>query len=101
MAERDTVTSAYERHLDELEFTRRMHAAPVSGAVWAVIAGMIVGALVGSDEMRTWAFNLPLWMPFRDYVFLAADAWHELMLSIGTADVFPAIRDAFREFQYL
>ena len=77
-----------------------MHAVPLSRAILLVVTGMIVGAVVGSDELRTWSFNLPLWLgPVRDVAFIAADGWHQAMAAIGATEFFTTIRDWFRDFQ--
>ena len=102
MSHPSELSRTYRRHFDELDFTRRMHAVSLSRAMLLVVTGMIFGAVVGSDELRTWSFNLPLWMgPARDVAFIAADGWHQAMTAVGATEFFAAIRDWFRSFQVI
>ncbi|MCB9960044.1 MAG: hypothetical protein H6843_15710 [Rhodospirillaceae bacterium] len=92
--------SAYHRHLAEVEFARHMHSVPLRAAIRAVLAGTVVGLLVGSDELRTWSTYLPVEYGIRDFAYAATTWWHGQMQALGTAEVFPWIREQFRAFQY-
>jgi hypothetical protein len=92
----------YRRHAGELDAGAHMHAAPLSGAARMIAAGALVGAIFGSDILFTWAFNLPLWLgPVREITVEGARSWHEAMQAVGVTEVHSALRNAFREFQYL
>ena len=102
MAAEGTSDTPYRRHTAELDAGAHMHAVPLAAAAQLVVAGTLVGAAFGSDILFTWAFNLPLWLgPVRDIAVDAAGGWHNAMQQIGLADLHPALREAFREFQYL
>ena len=92
--------SAYHRHLAEVEFARHMHPVPLRAGVHCVIAGTLVGLLVGSEELQAWTTFLPTEFGIRNAAFTAASWWHSQMQALGTADIFPFIRDHFRAFQY-
>ena len=92
----------YRRHTAELDAGAHMHAVPLAAAGHMILAGTLVAAVFGSDILFTWAFNLPLWLgPVREVAVDAARGWHDLMQTTGLADLHPALREAFQEFQFL
>ena len=102
MADASDPKSAFRRHFDELNMSRRMHPVPVGAAVRLILAGLVVSAAFGSDALFTWAFNLPLWLePVRDAALAVVRPWHEAMQAAGLTDVHEALREVFREFQSL
>ena len=92
----------YRRQSRDLDPGTRAHGVPLAAAAQMVGAGAVSAAMVGSDILLIWAFNLPLWLgPIRDAAVDAAGGWHAAMQAIGLADLHPAVRDAFRRFQSL
>lgn len=94
--------STFRRHADELDMSQHMHAMSVGRVARLLLAGTVVAAAFGSDAFYSWAFNLPLWMePVRDAMLAVVRPWHEGMQELGLTDLHEALREAFREFQYL
>jgi hypothetical protein len=93
----------YRRDLPEVFLSRRpLHPAALGTVARTIGTAALAAAMLGSGPLRDWAFNLPLWLgPVRDLAFQAADTWNGLMAALGLTAVHPALREAFRAFQYL
>ncbi|MCW5771568.1 MAG: hypothetical protein KIT16_08040, partial [Rhodospirillaceae bacterium] len=64
----------------------------------AAVAGTIVLGLFNAQGLEKWAERLPE-SPVTYYAIVGAQEWKGLMDRLGPADVFAAVRRAFREFR--
>lgn len=94
--ERSESGATFRRHSAELDIGRHMHAASLRHTAAMVAAATLVAAMLDSQALAGWVFNLPLWLgPVRDVLLAVADAWHSAMAALGLDQVHPALREAF------
>ncbi len=94
--------TAFERHRRELAMGVDIHALSLNDVSRVLVVAVFVAALLGSAALRSWVFELPLWLGFvREALLSTADIWHGWMRDIGFAELYPALREIFRSFRYL
>jgi hypothetical protein len=72
--------------------------ANVRRAGAAMLIAFALMALFNSNGLRSWARDLPPgWIA--DQAVSGADAWHELMVTLGPAELRPAVRELFEAFR--
>ncbi len=71
-------------------------------AMVLVAIGSIVAMIFGSEPLRTFMFDLPLWMdPVSMWLFQAADVWNAWMEDLGLTAVQDVIHEAVLWLQSL
>jgi hypothetical protein len=88
----------HDRHMAELDIAHGMHESPVRRLFLVLAVAVPVLALMNSQGLVKWANTLPE-NPFIEEIIVGAAKWRELTESLGTADLFDAIREAFYGFR--
>lgn len=89
-------TDPHARHIDELDLTPGMH----EGNAWRAWAVMLIGAVVltlfNAQGLVKWIQTLP-GGPVTDRLLDWAFVWQDWTTALGLADIFDAVREAFRD----
>lgn len=91
-------TDPHARHVGDLDLTRGMHAANAWQAWVIMLIGVILLALFNSQGLVKWTQTLS-GGEVTDRMLDWAFVWQDWMKALGFAEVFDAVRDAFRNFR--
>lgn len=89
---------AYDAEAGRLDLTAGMHAASVRHIGVVLVVAFIIIALFNAQGFGKWAEKLPD-DAVSEFVIVQSFTWQDWMTALGTADVFAALRDAFRGFR--
>jgi len=89
---------AYDAEATRLDLTTGMRQRTVRHVVIVLIVGFIIIALFNAQGFGKWAEKLPDNF-VSEMVIMGSFTWHDLMMAIGTAEVFDTVRTAFQKFR--
>lgn len=91
-------TDPHARHIDDLDLTHGMHT-DTAWRAWAImLIGVALVALFNAQGLVKWTQTLP-GGPATDRMLDWAFVWQDWTKGLGLADVFDAVREAFRDFR--
>jgi hypothetical protein len=77
-----------------------MHAVQLQKVVKTLLSATSIASALGSEQLQTWAFNLPLWLgPERLAILRCTQMWNTAMSNYGLNSIYFWICNFFNDFR--